>query len=268
MTLISKSAQDRLGDAIRQGAILESDEARLDKLRENWEKSARYIADVLRHELQDENPDITSRQKSLGTIREKLRRENSIRLSQVRDVAGCRVVLSPGLISQRKIVTRIENRFGTSVRRSIDYLSESQFGYRAIHLELEYERVLVEIQVRTPLQHAWAESMERLGDIAGRDVRYVHNYQFEHLLPPAQVIAITLANTLGDLSYVIEAYERIEERFQALADYMEVQPNQRTIRRRYELSRISLNLAIKKRHLLRLARTLKPQFDKLKDALL
>jgi ppGpp synthetase/RelA/SpoT-type nucleotidyltranferase len=177
-------------------------------------------------------------------------------------------VLSPGLISQRKIVTRIENRFGTSVRRSIDYLSESQFGYRAIHLELEYERVLVEIQVRTPLQHAWAESMERLGDIAGRDVRYVHNYQFEHLLPPAQVIAITLANTLGDLSYVIEAYERIEERFQALADYMEVQPNQRTIRRRYELSRISLNLAIKKRHILRLARTLKPQFDKLKDALL
>jgi ppGpp synthetase/RelA/SpoT-type nucleotidyltranferase len=268
MNSISKSAQDRLGEAIRQGAIPENDEARLDLLRENWERSARYVADVLRLELRIENPDITSRQKSLGTIREKLRRETSIRLSQVRDVAGCRIVLSPGLINQRQTVTQIENRFGTSVRRSIDYLSESQFGYRAIHLELEYEDVLVEIQVRTPLQHAWAESMERLGDIAGRDVRYHHNYQFEHLLPPAQVIAISLAKALADLSAVIKSYEKIEERFQSLDYFLEVHPNHLGIRQRYERARISLSLANKKRHLLKVAQTLKPQFDKLKDALL
>ena len=267
MTSISKSAQDRLGEAIRQGAILENDEARLDILRENWERSALFVADVLRIELHTENPDITSRQKSLGTIREKLRRETSIRLSQVRDVAGCRIVLSPGLISQRRTVAQIENRFGTSVRRSIDYLSESQFGYRAIHLELEYESVLVEIQVRTPLQHAWAESMERLGDIAGRDVRYIHNYQFEDLLPPARDIAISLASTLSDLSNVIEAYEGIEERLQFIVDSSEIQPNQRAIRERYEQARISLGFVITKRQLLRLARSLKPQFDKLKDAL-
>ena len=91
--------------------------------------------------------------------------------------------------------------------------------------------------------------------------------QFEDLLPPARDIAISLANTLGDLSNVIEAYEGIEERLQFIVGSSEIQPNQRAIRERYEQARISLGLVITKRQLLRLARSLKPQFDKLKDAL-
>ncbi|TRZ81423.1 MAG: hypothetical protein D4R92_02215 [Actinobacteria bacterium] len=267
VTSISKNAQDRLGGVIRLGKISVDDEAILDVLRENWAKSAFDIANVLRLELRDENPDVTWRQKNLGTIREKLQRETTMRFSQVRDVAGCRIVLSPGLIHQRETVARIENRLGTLVKRSIDHIDKSQLGYRAIHLEIEYEGVLVEIQFRTPLQHAWAEAMERLGDIAGRDVRYQHDFQFEHLPTPARILARSLAGTLCQLSNEIASYERVEERHQSHIDNLKVHSDRIGIRHWCRHAMISFSLRAPKRRLLKLARSLKPQFEKLKGAL-
>lgn len=44
-------------------------------------------------------------------------------------------------------------------------------GYRAVHVVVFLESVPVEIQVRTRLQHEWAELFEKLADIVGRDVR-------------------------------------------------------------------------------------------------
>ena len=38
-------------------------------------------------------------------------------------------------------------------------------GYRALHIEVKLDGITGEIQIRTPLQSAWADSFERLADI-------------------------------------------------------------------------------------------------------
>jgi len=58
------------------------------------------------------------------------------------------------------------------VQRFEDRRLEPNHGYRAVHLIVEVENYPVEIQVRTALQHSWAEAFEKLADRLGRGIRY------------------------------------------------------------------------------------------------
>jgi hypothetical protein len=51
-------------------------------------------------------------------------------------------------------------------------LSGATFGYRALHLEVLWNGLRLEIQLRTTLQDVWAQIAEKLGDLWGRDHRY------------------------------------------------------------------------------------------------
>lgn len=46
------------------------------------------------------------------------------------------------------------------------------FGYRAVHVIVSLDGINIEIQVRTLMQHVWADLMERLADRFGRQIRY------------------------------------------------------------------------------------------------
>lgn len=211
MTSLSNSTIDRIGDSIRVDSTTGYQEFLLNGLRVEWARAASEVAGKIQRNSFLGQFDISWREKHLGTIRAKLKRQETARLSQIRDVAGCRIVIAAGRQSQKSVVDELQREFGSSVRKTINYLEKSQIGYRAIHLELLYNGVLVEIQVRTQMQHAWAESMERLGDIAGRDVRYVKNFGFEHLAQSGRTLAIGLSKSLIDLSELIAGYERDEE---------------------------------------------------------
>jgi Region found in RelA / SpoT proteins len=54
----------------------------------------------------------------------------------------------------------------------LDRRTDHSFGYRAVHVVAYVSRLPVEIQVRTDLQHRWAEVVERLADQWGRGLRY------------------------------------------------------------------------------------------------
>lgn len=45
-------------------------------------------------------------------------------------------------------------------------------GYRAVHVIVFLDDARVEVQVRTALQHEWAEAFEKFADRVGRGVRY------------------------------------------------------------------------------------------------
>ena len=45
-------------------------------------------------------------------------------------------------------------------------------GYRAVHVVVFPESMPIEIQIRTELQHEWAEVFEKIADLVGRDIRY------------------------------------------------------------------------------------------------
>ena len=153
MASLSNSSIDRLGDSIRVDSTSGYQEILLNGLRVEWARAASEVAGRIQSNPLLGQFDISWREKHLGTIRAKLKRQETARLSQIRDVAGCRVVIAAGRQSQKAVVDELQREFGSSVRKTINYLEKSQLGYRAIHLELLHNGVLVEIQVRTQLQH-------------------------------------------------------------------------------------------------------------------
>ncbi|MGH7930847.1 MAG: hypothetical protein ACREQV_24005 [Candidatus Binatia bacterium] len=106
--------------------------------------------------------------KSTVSIVEKLRRE-SIRLSQVQDIAGCRVVVED-IAEQERVVASLRSVF---TRFSVmDRRANPSYGYRAIHIIAQSSGKLVEIQVRTYLQHLWAELSEGISDQFDPAIKY------------------------------------------------------------------------------------------------
>jgi hypothetical protein len=89
--------------------------------------------------------------------------------------------------------------------------------------------------------------MERLGDIAGRDVRYVKNFGFEHLALFCRTLAVGLSQSLLELSELIAKYEREEEKF--------------------SLTSSRNLLAHQRQEIIELINDLKPRFDQLQAVL-
>src|SRR5262249_6618844 len=90
--------------------------------------------------------------KSTTSVIEKLRRE-SIRLSQIQDIAGCRLI-GAKIHDQNQMVTDLVAAFSTTT--IIDRRKNPSHGYRAVHVIVQSQGRLIEIQVRTALQHLWA----------------------------------------------------------------------------------------------------------------
>lgn len=116
----------------------------------------------------------TSRLKNTGTILEKLRRSGGGSLGNVQDLAGIRIVLDCDLTEQIRFARRIEKLFAGEARppKIVDRRFEGTRGYRAVHVIATVEGRLVEIQIRTKLQHQWANLFEKFADIVGRGIRY------------------------------------------------------------------------------------------------
>lgn len=118
---------------------------------------------------------IAQRVKRKPQIVRKLRRL-SVRLTQLQDIGGCRIIVENNenvdqLISFiRDNVTKIG---GFSLRRVTDYREKGrdQTGYRSAHLLLERDGRSLELQIRSRIQHYWAESIERTSVIYGRHLK-------------------------------------------------------------------------------------------------
>jgi hypothetical protein len=109
------------------------------------------------------------RLKTVNTIVEKLRRERT-RLSEMQDIAGLRVVEPIGLSGQDALVAWLAALFpGAKV---VDRRQRPSHGYRAVHVIAKVAGHSVEVQVRTTVQDAWAQAMEKVSDVLGREVRY------------------------------------------------------------------------------------------------
>ncbi|HTU14029.1 MAG TPA: RelA/SpoT domain-containing protein [Solirubrobacterales bacterium] len=116
----------------------------------------------------------TSRIKSLGTTREKLLRTNGTGLKSMQDLAGMRIVEDFGRSGQDGLVTRLTELFDEDERepKLIDRREVPSHGYRAVHVVVFPSGIPVEVQVRTVLQHEWANMFEKLADRVGRGIRY------------------------------------------------------------------------------------------------
>lgn len=54
----------------------------------------------------------------------------------------------------------------------MDRRTNPSHGYRAVHVITSVSGKLIEIQVRTLLQHLWAELSEKFSDVYDQDIKY------------------------------------------------------------------------------------------------
>ncbi len=96
------------------------------------------------------------REKRLGSVIAKLHRETT-KLSQMQDIVGFRVTLD-SIVEQNDLIARFprELRWRVIDRRD----RESATGYRAVHLVFQHAAGPVEAQIRTRMQHEWAQLSE------------------------------------------------------------------------------------------------------------
>ena len=165
MSDLSKTQVDRLGDRLRKGNISEADLKMLDDYRKSFSLAYGQVIKA----IENFNLKQTGRPaKSTTSIIDKLHRE-SIRLSQIQDIAGCRIVVE-NVQEQNRVVEHIRTAFSSLV--IADRRLQPSYGYRAVHLIVKMNKRLIEIQVRTTLQHEWAELSEKFSDKIDPLIKY------------------------------------------------------------------------------------------------
>jgi ppGpp synthetase/RelA/SpoT-type nucleotidyltranferase len=197
----SKSRVNRAGDNLRNNAATADDLRIIDEWRAAHRAVLNTFQAILRTRTRATNQTratkivVAQRHKRKSTIYGKLERYPEMKLSRMDDVAGCRLIFE----NIRDLYT-FRNIFHTArfnhVRRNdvdkYDYIKRPKStGYRGIHDVYEYDvrsmsgqalkGLLVEIQYRTLIQHAWATAVEVIGFITESqpkfeqgDTRYQH----------------------------------------------------------------------------------------------
>lgn len=127
---------------------------------------------------------VARRLKRLPTIIDKLRRHPHMNVTTMQDLGGTRAVM-PDVRAVDALVARLEGatRTRNAIVRTYDYMRDAPgpqtSGYRGVHLVYEYRASktvyhgsLIEVQVRTRIQHAWATTVETLDLFGGSRLKY------------------------------------------------------------------------------------------------
>src|SRR5215216_4354217 len=193
-TELSKTQVDRLGGRLRTGNITEADLRLLDQYRRSFTEAYEVVVEAVRKELLLEPTGRPA--KSTTSISDKLRRE-SIRLSQIQDIAGCRLIVTD-IAAQESVVQSLTSLFEhTTVS---DRRAKPSHGYRAVHVIVNSQGRLIEIQIRTAFQQLWAELSEKFSDVIDPAIKYGGGNE-------------TIQTLLADLSNDVAAQEALELRF-------------------------------------------------------
>ena len=123
---------------------------------------------------------VATRLKRLPTIIGKLERLQRLRLSQLQDIGGCRVIVGNADDAAKIAANLVLSRIRHQVQKLDDYIARPRTtGYRGIHLVYSFfsERkshlngLNIEIQFRSRLQHQWATAVETVGAFTGNDLK-------------------------------------------------------------------------------------------------
>lgn len=145
----------------------------------NWRACHNYPVNTFQATLRaklkkvDQGAIVAQRIKRMPSIVSKLQRFDQMNLARMQDIGGLRAVV--GTLNKAR---QLEESYITGGRlkhklvQLKDYIKfPKSSGYRSIHLVYKYKNpkadqyndLLVELQIRTKLQHAWATSVETMG---------------------------------------------------------------------------------------------------------
>ena len=152
----------------------------------NWRSCHGYpmntFQSTLRQKLKNIDKDalVAQRLKRTPSVIAKLFRFKTMKLIQMQDMGGLRAVLN----SMTRVKILDENYRNSKFKHKLvsfkNYIENTKSdGYRSIHLVFRYENphasqyngLLIELQIRTRLQHAWATAVETMGTFLGQALK-------------------------------------------------------------------------------------------------
>jgi len=179
----SKKKVDWAGNILINESSSEEDRNKAISILDNWRAIHRYPMHIFKKRLKnvsekmDKESFTVQRLKRLPSIIKKLQRvyqgdKPTMKLSQMQDIAGCRVVM-PTIKQARELYEKyyFKGDIKHNKVNEKDYmLFPKKDGYRSIHLIYRYKSdkkgkqdfngLLVEVQIRSKLQHLWATAIE------------------------------------------------------------------------------------------------------------
>ena len=175
---LSKTKIDKSGECLAKGIWENEDqhienEIILDDYRKLHLEPLTEITIKLQGWLNEFGKDfyIAQRIKRKPQILRKLQRFH-VRLSQLQDIGGVRVIFEDNahindFVSFMK--NKIVKSYFFTIERETDYREHGRddSGYRALHFILSRKNVKIELQLRSRIQHNWAERIERTSVIYG-----------------------------------------------------------------------------------------------------
>lgn len=184
-----KSEINRAGQILGSSKPTPDDYSQALEVVNAWRISHAYPINTFKSSLHKKTRDyrkpiIAQRLKRLPTIIDKLNRYPTMNLSRMQDIGGVRAIVnSIKEVRELQIMYQDPSRFTHELVREDDYiLNPKKDGYRGAHLVFRYNNVrykeaaqynglLIELQLRTKLQHTWATAVETMGTFRGEALK-------------------------------------------------------------------------------------------------
>lgn len=180
---LSKSEINKVGETLLSAKIGSPKYLKAVDMLNSWRVSHGYAINTFNSTLRDKTKHfkdsiVAQRLKRLPTIIDKLSRYPTMELARMQDIGGVRAIVNSvnevRELEKQYIDTK---RFTHGLVSHKDYILEPKAdGYRGIHLVFrynntlarngiaaEYNGLLIELQLRTKLQHNWATAVETVG---------------------------------------------------------------------------------------------------------
>lgn len=155
----------------------------------NWRSSHSYPINTFQASLRkklrsiEKNALVAQRLKRIPSIIGKLQRFPKMQLARMQDIGGLRAIVKNVANVYELRNKLIKSRFDHELINEKDYIqSPKNSGYRGIHLVYkyksrkakDYDGLLIEIQLRSKLQHAWATAVETTGTFLQQSLKTSH----------------------------------------------------------------------------------------------
>lgn len=177
--MLSKKQVDRAGDILRSDNITSESLDILSQWRTRHVYPLNLAFNLLKRYTDKigNNAIYGQRLKRVTSVISKLKRMPAANLSRLQDIGGCRVILSDyerlrklsnSLVKSKSILDNYK-----------DYITYPKSdGYRSVHLIYECtssvvnaDKLKIEIQLRTQLQHAWATTVEIIDSFENEELK-------------------------------------------------------------------------------------------------